>query len=225
MAMVGLALALVAVPTFAVLFPGFIDRTARPYRVAVMVGWLGVAAITIAASRQGETTDRSMTRPDRLTLLRQCLALVLGPRTGVPTHYRFSVYRIDETGHFLLPWYPSLSTDPDDPSVFRVGQGTTGYAVESQEMVFAVGDGISIPEFGLSPAQQDLLSNDAIVGAVPIRLVTGELVGTLSVASHTNDGYFVSDTNDVHPDGAAVLRRLADEIGSLFSVEGMESEE
>jgi hypothetical protein len=225
MAVVGLALALVAVPTFAVLFPGFIDRTARPYRVAVMVGWLGVAAIVTAASRQRATADRSIARPDRRIVLRQYLALVLGPHNGAPAHYRFCVYRIDETGDFLLPSYPSPSADPDDPTVLRVGQGTTGYAVESQEMVFAIGDGISIPEFGLSPAQQELFSNDAIVGAVPIRLVTDELVGALSVASHTNDGYFVSETHDVRPDGAALLRRLADEIGDLLSIDGMELDE
>jgi hypothetical protein len=222
MAVVGLALALLAVPTFASLFPGFIDRTPRPYRVAVMVGWLGVAAIVTAASQQRETADGSMTRANQQIVLRHFLALVLGPHTGLPTYYRFSFYRIDGTGNLLLPWYPSQSVDPNnDPTVLRVGQGAAGYAYERQEMVFAVGGDVSSPEFGLSPAQQDLFSGDVIVGAIPIRLATNELVGALSVTSHTNDGYFVSETNDVHPDGVALLQRLADEIGDLLSVEGM----
>jgi hypothetical protein len=222
MAVVGLALALVAVPTFASLFPGFIDRTPRPYRVAVMVGWLGVAAIVTAASQQRETADGSMTRANQRTVLRHFLALVLGPHTGLPTHYRFSLYRIDGTGNLLLPWYPNQSVDSNDPTVLRVGQGAAGYAYARQEMVFAVGGDVSSPEFGLSPAQQNLFSGDVIVGAVPIRLATNELAGALSVTSHTNDGYFVSETNDVHPDGVALLQRLADEIGDLLSVEGME---
>ena len=155
-------------------------------------------------------------------MLRHSLGVVLGPHTGLAAHYRFSVYRIDETGNLLLPWYPNQSVDPEDPTVFRVGQGVIGYAFARQEMVFAVGDGVSSTEFSLSPTQQALFSGDAMVGAVPIRLVTDELVGALSVRSHTNDGYFVSETNDVHPHGAALLQRLADEIGDLLSVEGME---
>ena len=217
-----LAILLVGVPTFAALFPGFIDRTHRPWRVATMAVWLAAAALATFASQSRESAVHSLTRANQRLVLRQFLALLLGPQTGVPAEYRFSVYLLDDSGQLLLPWYPDQSVDPDDPAVFMVGQGAVGYALERGELVFAVGDAVSSGEFGLSPAQQLHFARCHFVAAAPIRLLEGQIVGTLGVISHINDGYFVSSEGEVRSEKVQALESLADQIGDILSVEGIE---
>ncbi len=163
-----------------------------------------------------------MARASQRIVLRHFLALLFGSLSGVPSHYRFCIYLLDDGSGLLVPWYPDQSSDPDDPTVFKVGQGVTGYAFDRHELVFALGDAVSGDEFHLSPAQKERFANDQIAAAVPIRLDTDEIVGTLSVISHTNDGFFVSEDRQVQTEGVKRLEDIADEIGVILGVEGIE---
>ena len=81
---------------------------------------------------------------------------------------------------------------------------------------------VSSPEFGLSPTQQDLFSDDVMVGAVPIRLATDELVGALSVASHPTTVTSSPKPTTFTPTGLRCFNAWPTRSESLLSVEGME---
>lgn len=217
-----LAMALVAVPTFAALFPGLINRTNRIWRILVMLAWLAVASLATIASQGRERAVHSMTRASHRILLRQHLDDLLGPDSGIPEEYRATVYLADVDAGLLLPWYPHLIRDPGHPSVFKFGCGATGYAFRDGEPVVVVGDAVSTPEYGLSPSQQEFFADGAVVAAVPIRGADGAPVGTLCVFSTTNDGFFATEDDRIRirRAGVRVLLQVADKIGEALS-EGM----
>jgi hypothetical protein len=56
-----LALVLLAVPTFAVLFPGLVHRTDRAVRIVVMLLWLMVAFVVAVAAQPHQQDHRDGT--------------------------------------------------------------------------------------------------------------------------------------------------------------------
>jgi hypothetical protein len=214
-----LAIALVAVPTFAALFPGYIHRTHRVWRIVVMLAWLGVAIVATIASQSRESAVRSMTRASHRMLLRPYLESLLGSNSEIPDGYDTTIYIANDAG-LLLPWYPDQVTDPADPTVFRIGCGATGYSVSEDAPIAVVGDAVSSGEYGLTPGQQQFFSAAAVVVAVPIHQLADQIVGALTVISDTNDEFFVSDGARIQETGVRVLLALADRIGE--ALEGME---
>lgn len=222
------ALVLVAVPTFAGLFPGLVFRTERPMRIAVMLGWLLVAGVvTVTSRRREDQSDERATRvhdgvrTSQRFLFRLFLGVVLGERSKIPDGYLRWVYLPNGSG-LLVPTYPRLIVDPADPHVFEVGQGATGSAFEARKPVVAVGDAVSSNEYRLSTAQQTFYAKGQVVAAVPIRRLDDDVVGALTVYSETNDGFFASPEGVVQKDGLRVLMDLADEIGAAFGEGGLE---
>ena len=221
-----LALALVGVPTFAGLFPGFIFRTQRWERIVVMLAWLGAAFFVTVTSQSKESEAHALNRASHRMLLKQYLSLLLGPQSLIPAVYRPCVY-IASGSDVLLPWWPHQTDDLNDPMVFRKGQGATGGAFATGEPVVVVGDAVSSNEYGLTPAQQEYFACGAVVVAVPIRRPDDQIVGVLSVLAETNDGFFASSNvppaeAEVDDARVQVLEDLADDIGRALSDEGVE---
>ena len=220
-----LALVLVAVPTFAALFPGFIFRTDRGWRIAAMGFWLIVAAAAIVASQTRDWTNDARAAAQHLialsshrSVIRSHLTLILEPeKTGIPDSYRTCVYLPDNG--LLLPWFPDFVNDTSDLRVFAYGKGATGTAYSEQRPVAVVGDAVSSEEYGLTPAQQELFANCQVVVAAPIRLLKDDVIGVLSTISEHNDGTFISDDAQIRAEGVNLLTELADEIG--VTLEGM----
>jgi hypothetical protein len=221
-----LALLLVAVPTFAALFPGLIFRTDRGWRIAIMVGWLTVAATATIASQSRESDSdarvaamHQTARASHRNTIRSYLTLMLSPETsGIPATYNSCVYLPD--GGLLLPWFPDFVSDTSDIRVFGIGKGATGIAYSEERPVAVVGDAVSSGEHGLTQEQQEHFAGSKVVVAVPVRYLQGEIVGILSVISDWNDGTFISDEAEVQVDGINLLTEAADEIG--VTLEGME---
>jgi hypothetical protein len=221
-----LALILLAVPTFATLFPGWITRTDRAQRILVMVVWVAIAVATAIAAQgralpQGSDVDvaHQAVVTSQLRALGQTLSTLLDPKaSGIPASYTVTVSTSDGHGR-LFPWYPVRITDPSDPRVFEYGQGATGIAFVDRKMTCAVGDGVSHETFGLTEAQRELFGNYRIVAAVPVSRVDGSVVGTLCLIALENDGTFVTTDGrgEAVRSGQDLLEQLADRVGVAFS--------
>jgi hypothetical protein len=221
-----LALILLAVPTFATLFPGWITRTGRAQRILIMVVWVVIAVATAIAAHgralpQGSDVDvaHRAVVSSQLQALGQTLSTLLDPKvSGIPASYTVTVSTSDGHGR-LFPWYPVRITDPSDPRVFEYGQGATGIAFVDRKMTCAVGDGVSHETFLLTEAQRELFGNYRIVAAVPVSRVDGSVVGTLGLIALENDGTFVTTDGrgEAVRSGQDLLEQLADRVGVAFS--------
>jgi hypothetical protein len=221
-----LALVLVAVPTFATLFPGWVTRTDRGQRILVMVVWVAIAVATAIAARGSSLpaeADVDLAHQavvnSQLRALGQTLSTLLDPKvSGIPASYSVTVSTTDGHGR-LFPWYPVRITDPTDPRVFEYGQGATGIAFVDRKMTCAVGDGVSHETFGLTEAQRQLFGHHRIVAAVPVSRVDGSVVGALGLIALENDGTFVTTDGrgEAVRSGQDLLEQLADRVGVAFS--------
>ncbi len=148
-------------------------------------------------------------------MLRQYLTLLLSSQQShIPDCYRTSVY-LSNDADLLLPWFPTQEVDPQHPTVFKYGQGATGTAFVQQEPIVAVGDAVSSDEYGLTPAQQQYFSEDVIVAAVPIRLLSGVVAGALTVISTLNDGSFSSPGPSCGTRACGFLRTWQTRLGTF----------
>jgi hypothetical protein len=219
---IALALILIAVPTFAALFPGLVIRTTRFRREEVMGAWVVLALFaTVAAhTRESEasaiaTAIHKTTGALHRSQIRSNLGVILSPdASGIPDGYRVWVYL--DNGELLLPWYPEIVANRSDPRVFEYGKGATGLAFAQEKPQVVVGDGVSDGEFGLTEAQQKAFANDQVVAAVPIRLLGDPVIGVLSVISSENDGSFGTHDRRVVESGVDLLNKLAGEIGTAL---------
>jgi len=105
----GLAILLVAVPTAAALFPGYVYRTDRDRRVAVMVAWLAVAALATFVSQSRESSAHAMAKSSHRMLLRRHVEDLLGEGCGIPPEYQATVYLPDDKIHLLHPFKAALT--------------------------------------------------------------------------------------------------------------------
>lgn len=209
---ISFALLLLAVPTAAALFPGFVFRTQRCWRVLVMVLWLGVAWATAVAAHSRERRTEAMAQASHRNLIRSHLTLLLEPhRCEIPECYDSCVYL--DSDRLLLPWFPDFVDDPTDVRVFRYGNGATGRCFSEQQPVVVVGDAVSNGEYGLTLAQQEAFEGYQVVVAVPIRRLDDSVIGALTVISQVNDSFFATPDAVVQDDGLVRMKDLADEIG------------
>ena len=223
------ALLLVALPTVFALFPALTVRLNIFRREMLMLGWLIVAIFTVVASqtRESEKDARAAKAQDtaqasQRLLLRQYLTVLLNPRnTQIPATYEISIYIRDTEADLLFPWFPTRTTNRQDPTVFEYRQGATGTAFVERKAVVAVGDAVSSGEYGLTEAQQRRYADYVIVAAVPIRLLGGQLVGVLGAISKQNDGRFSSSDAVINQEGIGLLEELADRIGEVLGMEGL----
>jgi len=225
-AAVVLALILLAVPTFATLFPGWITRTDRAQRVLAMAVWVAIAVATAVAAQGRTLPDGSdvdgahrAVVSSQQRALGQTLSTLLDPQvSGIPASYSVTVSTSDGHGR-LFPWYPVRIKDPSDPRVFEYGQGATGIAFVDRKMTCAVGDGVGHETFGLTEAQRQLFGNHRIVAAVPVSRVDGSVVGALCLMALENDGTFVTTDGrgEAVRSGQDLLEELAARVGVAFS--------
>lgn len=229
---VALALALVAVPTFAALFPGLIQRTDRFIREEVMVAWLAVACLATIASQHRESETAATANATRRTIeglhrthLRSNLRSILDSATcGIPESYTANVYLISEN-NTLMPFFPDQVSDKSDHRVFRVGKGCTGKCFQDESPYVVVGEGVSNGEFGLTKIQQREFKDYTVVAAVPIRLSGDSLdddpvIGVLTVISKANGEEYGMLNGDVNESGIGHLNELATKVG--IACDGLE---
>lgn len=133
-------------------------------------------------------------------------------RWGLPDCYKPTVVVLRDG--YLFPYFPAVVTDVDDPTVFKVGTGASGKAVLENRRIAVIGDAVSNSEYGLTLGQQEFFTRYKVVAAVPIRIPSGDVVGSLSVLSEADDDTFGDATGDTLEEDAAWqnLEDLADKI-------------
>ncbi len=209
---------LLAVPTAFTVCPGLVHRISHNGRVAILAVWLVVAGIATLATRFESERAQKVAKGSYRVLLKSYLARQFAL---LPAGYESTLYIPDDQLGVLLPFYPRRINDVNNPHVFRYDQGATGAAYTRKRPSMAVGEGVSSPEFNLTPAQHSLFANDEVVVAVPVFNEDAQVIGVLSLLGHQNDSYYVSPNRVPNKSNIEALEGVADEIGLTLATEGV----
>ena len=218
---IGVGVALLAVPTVFTVFPGLTDW--NPWvRAAVVLAW-GVAAVAtvIGATMRDEAVQAlSDDRRAQLKNLRRIAyaeiieALLRSGTKGIPDQYEFTVYVFDEQEGALVPIWPLIEfRDDPDPRVFAPGKGATGTAWRDERMILVTGTEVCNAKYDLTDDQRRYFKDYRVAAAVPIMEDATTPFGVLTVLGKKDDGFF----SDNGP-GRSNLFVLADVIGVVLKV-------
>lgn len=213
--LVGLAVAVLAVPTLFAEFPEGASWSLW-VRVPIAIGWVAAAVATAAiATNQDERLGRFVADSVRRVKVHHdeirgtiLGALLCDGAAGAPSSFTWTVYVSDTEN--LMPVFPEQIIDTSDPRVFGLGCGVVGKAFEDVAVVTAVGDAVSSGEFKLTAVQQEYFSAFKAVAGVALVDGSGRPFGGLSVISQQLDRYFEATS------ASEQLRDLADTVAVVL---------
>lgn len=212
--------ALVAVPTFFTVVPGW-AKWHGGARAVVLVIWVGIAAAVVRAATarderlEAVTADRHVQRVRvRKLTLEKTLESLLRPGThSIPRSFAFTVYVFDEDKELLKPVWPPRDRPAGtiDPREFAPGKGCTGMAWSEQRLFRVRGADVTNNSYGLTEAQRSFYAGSKAVASTVIPNDVGDRLGVLTAISSDDDGHFHSSP------GADALRTLAEVVGVVLT--------
>lgn len=216
---VAVSVILLAVPTFFTVSPGWTHWSGW-IRGSILTVWSVTALITVAAASERDHAIQQLSEDRKAQLKRlrliattELLQAILRPGTkGIPTHYEFTVYVLDDQQELLRPIWPTIDfRDDADPRVFAPGNGATGSAWRDRRMVIVTGSEVANAKYGLSAEQQRYFRKCKTAVATPIWEDATSPFGVLTVLGTVDDSYFSDDGP-----GRDSLQVLSDAIGVLL---------